>query len=126
MDDSIAKLFDLTGRVAVVTGAGSGLGRAMSRGLARAGAKVAVSDINADTARETAEMIRAAGGSAISTKCDTREPGEISALFDASDAAFGGLDILVNNAGIGSHMHPEDLSLEEWQNVLSVNITGYF
>jgi NAD(P)-dependent dehydrogenase (short-subunit alcohol dehydrogenase family) len=126
MDASITQLFDLTGRVAVVTGAGSGLGRAMSKGLARAGAKVAVSDINAETAAETAEMIRAVGGEAAATKCDTREPGEIAALFATSDAAFGRLDILINNAGIGSHMHPEDLPLEEWQNVLSVNITGYF
>jgi NAD(P)-dependent dehydrogenase (short-subunit alcohol dehydrogenase family) len=126
MDESIAKLFDLSGRVAVVTGAGSGLGRAMAKGLARAGALVAVSDLNPETAAETAQMIQAAGGAAISTKCDTREPAEIVALFDASDTAFGGLDILINNAGIGSHMHPEDLSLEEWQNVLSVNITGYF
>jgi NAD(P)-dependent dehydrogenase (short-subunit alcohol dehydrogenase family) len=126
MDASIAQLFDLTGRVAVVTGAGSGLGRAMAKGLSRAGARVAVSDINPETAAETAEMIQAAGGAAISTKCDTREPAEIMALFDASDTAFGGLDILINNAGIGSHMHPEDLPLEEWQNVLSVNITGYF
>src|SRR6185503_7762957 len=126
MDATITQLFDLTGRVAVVTGAGSGLGRAMAKGLSRAGARVAVSDINPQTAAETAEMIQAAGGAAISTKCDTREPAEIMALFDASDTAFGGLDILINNAGIGSHMHPEDLSLEEWQNVLSVNITGYF
>jgi NAD(P)-dependent dehydrogenase (short-subunit alcohol dehydrogenase family) len=126
MDAFITKLFDLTGRVAVVTGAGSGLGRAMSIGLARAGASVAVSDLNAATAAETADMVRAAGGQAIATKCDTRLPDEIVALFAASDAAFGRLDILINNAGIGSHMHPEDLGLEEWQNVLSVNITGYF
>src|SRR5260221_10914168 len=71
-------------------------------------------------------MIRSTAQQAISAQCDTRQPAEIAALFEAADAAFGRLDILINNAGIGSHMHPEDLSLEEWQNVLSVNITGYF
>jgi NAD(P)-dependent dehydrogenase (short-subunit alcohol dehydrogenase family) len=126
MDAHITRLFDLSGRVAVVTGAGSGLGRAMSIGLSQAGASVAVSDLNAATAAETAEMIRSTGQRAIAAKCDTRQPAEIAALFEAADAAFGRLDILINNAGIGSHVHPEDLSLEEWQNVLSVNITGYF
>jgi NAD(P)-dependent dehydrogenase (short-subunit alcohol dehydrogenase family) len=126
MTQFVSQLFDLTGRVAVVTGAGSGLGRAISRGLAQAGVRVAVSDLNAETAAETAEMIKASGGAAVATKCDTREPGEITALFELSDAAFGRLDILINNAGIGSHTHPEDLPLDEWQNVLSVNITGYF
>jgi len=127
MDPIINQLFNLSDRVAVVTGAGSGLGRAMSQGLAQAGAHVAVSDINPVSAEETAGLIRAAGGQAFSAKCDTRSPEDIAALFDATDAAFGRLDILVNNAGVGSqHKHPEDLSLEDWHNVMSVNITGYF
>lgn len=126
MDEFIAKLFDLSDRVAVVTGAGSGLGRAMAIGLARAGARVVASDINEATASETADMIREQGQQATSAKCDTREPQEIEAMFAAADSAFGRLDILVNNAGVGSHVHPEDLSLEEWQNVMAVNITGYF
>ncbi len=126
MNTFISQLFDLTGRVAVVTGAGSGLGRALATGLAQAGVRVAVSDINEATAAETASMIRSNGGEAIAARCDTRQPDEIAALFALTDAAFGRLDILINNAGIGSHAHPEDLSLEEWHNVLSVNLTGYF
>jgi NAD(P)-dependent dehydrogenase (short-subunit alcohol dehydrogenase family) len=126
VDTTTIQLFDLSDRVAVVTGAGSGLGRAMAIGLARAGARIAASDINAGTAAETANMIRALGGQAISIRCDTRQKQEISDLFAASDSAFGRLDILINNAGIGSHIHPEDLPLEEWQDVMRVNVTGYF
>jgi len=127
MDSIITQLFDLSGRVAVVTGAGSGLGRAMSQGLAQAGVRVVVSDINPVTAEETAGLIRAAGRQAVSAKCDTRAPEEIAALFASSDAAFGRLDILVNNAAVGSdHVHPEDLTLPDWQNVFAVNLTGYF
>src|SRR5688572_9823894 len=121
MDAYITSLFDLSGRVAVVTGAGSGLGRAMSIGLAQAGARVVVSDLNPATAEETAEQIRAAGGRAIAAKCDTRSKDDITALFAASDAAFARLDILINNAGVGSeHVHPEDLRIDDWNNVFAV------
>jgi len=127
MDSIINQLFDLSGRTAVVTGAGSGLGRAMSLGLAQAGVNVVVSDINPVIAAETAGLIRAAGGQAIAAKCDTRVPDDIAALFAAGDAAFGRLDFLINNAAVGSdHAQPEDLTLTDWQNVFAVNTTGYF
>ncbi|MCC7360950.1 MAG: glucose 1-dehydrogenase [Anaerolineales bacterium] len=127
MDSLITQLFDLTGRVAVVTGAGSGLGRAMSIGMAQAGASVVASDLDPATAAETAKLIQAAGGQALSAGCDTRLPEAITALFSAADTAYGRVDILINNAGTGSApVHPEDLSLADWQNVFAVNITGYF
>src|SRR5690349_16933714 len=98
MNAYVNQLFDLSDRVAAVTGAGSGLGRAMSLGLAKAGARVAVSDINLLSAQATVDLIQAAGGQASAFRCDTRSQAEIAAWFAASDAAFGRLDILVNNA----------------------------
>jgi NAD(P)-dependent dehydrogenase (short-subunit alcohol dehydrogenase family) len=118
--------FDLCGRVAVVTGGGSGLGRAIAVGLSEVGARLLVADIDGPLANATAEAIRTAGGEAAAVACDVRDPHQVANAFEAGDAAYDRLDILVNNAGIGSHVSPEDLSLDEWHNVLEVNLTGYF
>ena len=119
-------LFDLTGRVAAVTGGGAGLGRAIALGLARFGARVGVLDVNASSAAATAESIHVAGGEAISIGCDVTEEDQVSGAFDELDRSYRQLDILVNNAGIGSHRRPEELPLDEWHRVLEVNLTGYF
>jgi NAD(P)-dependent dehydrogenase (short-subunit alcohol dehydrogenase family) len=122
----VDNLFDLSNRVAVVTGAASGLGQAIAVALARQGAHVVVADVNEGKLPETTDQVASLGREALAVACDVGKEEDIVRLFAATDAAFGRLHILVNNAGITSHTHPEDLSLEEWNRVMSVNATGYF
>ena len=128
MSSEIANLFDLTGRVAVITGSGAngGLGHAMALGLARNGADIVSSDMDAPGAVVTAEQVRALGRRSIAVPCDISVPDEITALFAEVDRAFGRVNILINNAAAGCRAHPEDLSLDEWQRVINVNMTGTF
>jgi NAD(P)-dependent dehydrogenase (short-subunit alcohol dehydrogenase family) len=118
-------LFELTGRVAVVTGAGAGLGRAIAIGLARYGADVVGADIREDDAlAQTCAEVTALGRTALGVRCDISQPAGVDRLFAEVDRAFGRVGILVNNAGVPSHARPEELSLDEWQRVLDVNLTG--
>jgi NAD(P)-dependent dehydrogenase (short-subunit alcohol dehydrogenase family) len=119
-------LFDLTDRVAVVTGAASGLGRAMAVGLASFGADVVGSDIDGPGLAETLARVTALGGKGLAVQCDNSKPEDIRRLFEEVDQAFEHVDILVNNVGIGSRCHPEDLSLDDWNRVIQVNLTGSF
>lgn len=119
-------LFDLTGRVAVVTGSGRGLGKAMARGLAEAGASVLTCSRTVEQAQETAEEINRAGGTALAVRVDTANRDSCAALMDAAVAEFGRLDVLVNNAGIDRIEPADHVTDEHWQAVLDVNLTGYF
>jgi 3-hydroxybutyrate dehydrogenase len=91
----------LEGKVAAVTGGGSGMGKAISQAYAREGAKVIVADLNLDAARGVAEQISAAGGKAIPVQTDVRDEAQAQAMVDAAVETYGGLDVLVNNAGVG-------------------------
>ncbi|MCC7355319.1 MAG: SDR family oxidoreductase [Anaerolineae bacterium] len=128
MADRVDSLFDLTGRVAVVTGAGAngGLGHAMAVGLARYGADIVVSDIDEPGANKTTEEVRALGRLSIAVRCDISKPDEVTKLFAELDRAFGHIEVLINNPFASSRSRPEDLSLEDWQRVLGVNLTGFF
>lgn len=97
----IAKMFDLSGRVAVVTGAGDGIGRGVSEILAAAGASVVVSDISLERALSVAESITDGGGEASAVSCDVSEETDLSGLIDFAVGSYGTVNILVNNAGIG-------------------------
>ena len=122
------ELFDLTGRVAVVTGssANGGLGHAMALGLARCGADIVSTDIDEPGAKVTAEEVQALGRRSIAVRCDVSQEAEVAGLFAEVDKAFGRVDILVNNAFRGFRAHPEELSLEDWNRVIGVCLTGYF
>ena len=98
--------YDLTGKRALVTGAGSGIGQAAAVILAHYGAKVAVCDISPERAEETVSAIRAAGGEAIPACGDVSNADSVAQIFGAVDEAFGGLDVLISNAGIGGDVLP--------------------
>jgi NAD(P)-dependent dehydrogenase (short-subunit alcohol dehydrogenase family) len=116
----------ISGKVAIVTGAGAGIGRAVATALASSGAKAMVSDDNAETAATTAGEIIAKGGNARHTRTDVTKSSDITSMFEKTVAAFGGVDILVNNAGVLSNINIVDLPEEEWDRVQSVNLRGTF
>ena len=120
------QLFDITDRVVVVTGGGRGLGTALARGFAEAGARVVIGDQDAQTAQASAALIGERGGQAIATGCDITDPAAMQALLDLARRHFGGLDVLVNNAGINIPKPAEDLRLAEWSRIVGVNLTGTF
>jgi NAD(P)-dependent dehydrogenase (short-subunit alcohol dehydrogenase family) len=121
-----ADLFNLAGRVAVVTGAASGLGQAMAIGLARYGADVACVDINEAGLSQTVEQIAALPQRALALRCDITQPEQVDHLFAEVDREFGSVDILINDPYVGARSKPEDLSLDDWNRVIAVNLTGYF
>lgn len=119
-------LFDLSGKCGYVTGGGSGLGRAIANGLAQAGAAVMVSDINGETAEAVATEIRAQGGRAVAVRTDVALLNDVEALVRTTTEQFGRLDFAFNNAGILKIVRPEDLSEQEWQAEIDVDLTGVF
>ena len=118
--------FRLDGRVAVITGAGSGIGAATARALAGAGALIQVTDTNLDAADRVARDIQAAGGNAEAHQLDVTDEQGVARTIQAIADLRGHLDILVNNAGMGARMPSEELSTEAWEKVIAVNMTGAF
>ncbi len=121
---NVKGLFDLTGRVAVVTGAGSGLGQGIAEGYSQMGAAVSVVDINPEAAQDTADGINAAGGQAIAVQCDVTQPDQVQAAVAHTLQEFDKIDILVASAGIGDRALAEDMTFGQWERVMSINLTG--
>ena len=119
-------LFDLSGKIAVVTGGSKGLGKAMAAGLAKAGADLALCARNLDDLGKTAQEIGKLGSRVDAFPLDVLDRGSIRAAVDAILSRFGRIDILVNNAGINVRKTVLDLSEEEWDRVLDTNLKGYF
>ena len=112
-------------KVAVVTGAGSGIGRACALAFALEDARVVVADIAVADGEETVELIRAAGGEAIFVRCNVAKPEDVSALMAETIRTYGRLDFACNNAGIGGPaMTSGDYGVEDWRAVIDVNLTG--
>jgi glucose 1-dehydrogenase len=117
----------LVGQTAVVTGSSSGIGRAVAEGLARAGADVVINySRDAKGAEAAAKTIADEGGTAIVVQADVSKPDDIKALFDQTLERFGTVDILVANSGIQRDAAAIDMTVEQWNEVLSVNLTGQF
>src|SRR5207237_6783013 len=114
------------GRVALVTGAGSGLGQATARQLAAEGASVACLDIAADAAEKTAAGLADDGRKARAYQVDVSDPVSVRAAVDGAASELGRLSVVVNCAGIGRFAHTHDLPFEDWQRIIGVNLTGTF
>jgi NAD(P)-dependent dehydrogenase (short-subunit alcohol dehydrogenase family) len=118
---------DLTGKAALISGAGGGICRAIAVAFAQAGASVACVDVDTASGEKTAELVRAAGGKAIAYKCDVADEAEVRAAAKAAHDAFGRLDILVSGAAPHDPGGPiTETPLAEWQMVVDINLTGAF
>ena len=116
-----------TGRIAMVTGAGSGIGKAAALALARAGYAIVLAGRRAEAIAAVALAIRADGGAALAVPTDVGDPDSVAALFAKTKDTYGRLDVLFNNAGMGAPAVPlEELSFADWQKVLAANLTGVF
>jgi hypothetical protein len=119
-------LFDLTDRVAVVSGASGGLGIVICEGLALYGADVALIDIDSDSLATSASGVERAGRRALALKCDASDERAVEDAFSRVEATFARVDILVNLAYTPTFGKPEELSLSDWEKALRINLTSYF
>jgi gluconate 5-dehydrogenase len=123
---SLKQLFDLTGRVAIVTGGSRGLGEEMAEGLAEAGAAVVLCARREQWLTPTLDSFRSRGFKVEGMICDVSDAQQVQAVVNQTLAAFGAIDILINNAGIAWAAEPEDMPADKWQKVIDTNLTGTF
>jgi NAD(P)-dependent dehydrogenase (short-subunit alcohol dehydrogenase family) len=123
---TVPDLFDLDGRVAVITGASSGLGVAFAQGLAEAGADVALGARRADRLADTAKLVEGIGRRALAVATDVSDPDSCTALVQAAMDEFGHVDILINNAGIGTAVPATRETPEQFRSVIDVNLNGCY
>lgn len=117
---------DLSGKIALVTGAGQGIGLAIARTLAEAGADIVVAELNPTTGQEAVREIETIGSKAFFVEVNVANPDSVDAMASAAIEHFGQVDILVNNAGIVENTPAEDITNEDWTRIINVNVNGVF
>ena len=117
-------LFDLSDKVALVTGGGSGLGEGISKGYAQIGAAVSIVDINLEAAQSVVDSINGAGGKAIALRCDVTQEDQVQQAVSQTLKEFGQIDILLANVGIGDRSPAEEMTVDQWERVMNVNLRG--
>jgi NAD(P)-dependent dehydrogenase (short-subunit alcohol dehydrogenase family) len=123
---NVKQLFDLSGRVAIVTGGSIGLGRQMAEGLAEMGANLVLCARKEERCHQAAEQLQQLGVKAIAVGCDVTNPASIQEMVEATLSQFGRIDVLINNAGISWGAPVEEMRLEDWNKVIETNLTGTF
>lgn len=123
---SVMDKFCLKGNVSIVTGAAAGLGKAMAKALAQAGSDIVIADINLAKAKEAADEIGKEGVKAIAVQVDVTSFEQINSMVSDTLKVFGKIDALFNNAGITLHKKIEDVTIDEWNKVMNVNLTSVF
>jgi NAD(P)-dependent dehydrogenase (short-subunit alcohol dehydrogenase family) len=123
---NVKQLFDLTDRVAIVTGGSTGLGRQMAEGLAEMGAHLVLCARKRDRCEQAAEELKALGVKTVALGCDVRNPADIQQVVAATVSQFGRIDILINNAGTSWGAPVEEMRLKHWNKVIETNLTGTF
>jgi NAD(P)-dependent dehydrogenase (short-subunit alcohol dehydrogenase family) len=123
---NVKHLFDLKGRVAVVTGGSIGLGRQMAEGLAEMGANLVLCARKKERCEQAAKELQALGVRTLALGCDVKNPSSVQELADATISQFGRIDILINNAGASWGAPVEDMPLEQWNKVIETNLTATF
>ena len=123
---NVKDMFDLTGKVAIVTGGSIGLGAYMARGLAEAGANLVIAARKVERCVEICEELNSLGVKALPVACDVSKAEDCQNLVDAAVKEFGRLDILVNNAGLAWAADAMDYPMDKWQKVMDLNVTGLF
>jgi gluconate 5-dehydrogenase len=123
---NLRQLFDLRGRVAIVTGGSVGLGRQMAEGLAEAGANVVLCARKKERCEQAAEELRKLGIETLAVACDVKNADDVRRMVSATVDRFGSIDILINNAGTAWGAPVETMQLEHWNNVIETNLTGTF
>jgi len=119
-------MFELGGKVAVITGGGRGIGFAIAEGLAAFGAKIVIGELDPQLCSSAAQRLQAQGAEAIAVATDVTDLAQLRALFDRAEAEFGSIDILVNNAGISARIAAEDYPDDELQAMVDLNLTAVF
>jgi gluconate 5-dehydrogenase len=126
MTKPVKELFDLKGKTAIVTGGSRGLGKEMAEGLAEAGARIMLCARRAEWLDETLGEFKERGFDVAGKTCDVSKQEDVQALVNETVARFGSLNILINNAGVSWGAMPEEMTLDQWQKVIDVNLTGCF